>query len=328
MAQGVARTFWQFGVMRISLGTAESLGTPVAVKSVAILFPPNERSLAFGGMNAASTTGSIVTPIFVPALAVALGWRGAFLIVGGAGLIWVAAWVLAVRGSAELAETAPRAAPTPRISWGVVLGDRRTWAIAGAKVLSDQVWWFLLFWAPDLLHREYQLSISQTSAPLAIIYSCAAMGSILGGLASRQLMRRGMGLNRARKSVLLACALLALPLALVPTMHSEWITVSLLGLTLAAHQGFSVNLFALIAYIVPVTRLATVTGIGAFCGNLGGMGILAFTGWTLTRHGNYGAVFLFAAVSYLLALLWIHLLLPVLRIAGISDPTAVSTPGG
>jgi len=69
----------------------------------------------------------------------------------------------------------------------------------------------------------------------------------------------------------------------------------------------------LIADIVPVTRVATVTGIGAFAGNLGGMGILAFTGWTLTVRGHYGPLFLIAAMSYLLAPLWIHLLLPVLR---------------
>jgi len=314
MAQALAATFFQFGFMRIALGAAEALGTPVLVKSIAVLFAPKERSLAFGGMNAASTGGAIVTPLFVPSLATLFGWRIAFLIVGAAGIVWAGAWIMTARPVA-LGGSAEQNIAAPKASWRVVIADRRTWAIIGAKALSDQVWWFLLFWAPDLLHRAYHLDLKQISLPLALIYCCAAIGSILGGLGSRQLLLAGMSINGARKSTLLACALLALPVALVPVIHREWVTVLLLGLTLAAHQGFSVNLFSLIADVVPMERLATVTGIGAFSGNLGGMGILAFTGWMLTQKGTYGPVFLFAGVSYLLALLWIQLLIPILRTA-------------
>lgn len=311
MAQALARNFMQFASLRVALGAAEASGTPIMVKSIAVLFPPNERSLAFSGMNVASTVGAIVTPLFVPALATALGWRSAFLIVGGAGIAWVAVWLFSVQRSSLLApDTLPG---TAHVSWRTLLQDRRTWAIAGAKALSDQVWWLLLFWAPDLLHRLYHLDVDATSLPLALMYSCAAAGAILGGIGFRALMRRGWTMNRARKTALLVCASSALPLVFVPVIRREWLTVLVLGLTLAAHQGFSVNLFSLIADIVPVTRVATVTGIGAFAGNLGGMGILAFTGWTLTVRGNYGPLFLIAAMSYLLALLWIHLLLPVLR---------------
>jgi MFS transporter, ACS family, hexuronate transporter len=326
-AQGLARTFWEFCVLRVALGAAEASGTPTAVKSVGILFPPDERPLAFGGMNAAGTAGAIVTPLVVPALAAALGWRSAILIVGGSGLAWVAVWVLSIRHSVELGDGTVHAAPGARVPWSSVLRDRRTWAVAGAKVFSDQAWWFLLYWAPDLLHRFYHLNVSQTAVPLAIIYSGAILGSILGALGARRLMRRGVGLDRARKSALLVSALFALPVVLVPEVRSEWVTVFLLGLTLAAHQGFSVSLFSLITDVVPPRQVATVTGIGAFCGNLGGMGILAFTGWILTNQGGYGPVFLFVAVSYLLALLWIHLLLPVLRVAGISDANAVPATG-
>jgi ACS family hexuronate transporter-like MFS transporter len=314
MAQALAVTFFQFGALRIALGAAEALGTPVVVKSIAILFPPKERSLAFGGMNAASTTGAIVTPLFVPAIAAVWGWRIAFLMLGAVGIAWVAAWIVAAQ-PATLDARPEKSSPTAVASWGLALRDRRTWAIVGAKALSDQVWWFLLFWAPDLLHRLYRLDLQHTSVPLALIYTCAALGSIIGGLASRHLLQSGMSLNAARKLTLLSCALLATPIAIVPSIHREWVTVGILGLTLAAHQGFSVNLFALIADVVPVQRLATVTGIGAFSGNLGGMGILAFTGWILTERGIYGPVFLFAGCSYLLALLWIHLFIPVLQAA-------------
>jgi ACS family hexuronate transporter-like MFS transporter len=308
MAQGLAQTFGSFAPLRVAMGAAEAMNTPVTVKSIALLFRPEERSLAFGGMNAASTAGAIVTPLLVPPLAVAFGWRVAFLIVGGAGLVWVALWFASARPSVDFGEGAPQQPAPARSVWREVLTDRRSWLVAGAKALSDQVWWFLLYWAPDLLHRFYQLDLAHIATPLALMYGCAALGSMLGGLGSRQLMVMGVAVGRARRIALSTCAVLALPVALVPVLHSEWITVSLLGLTLAAHQGFSVNLFSLITDIVPAPRLATVTGLGAFSGNLGGIGILAFTGWILSRQGDYGPVFAFAAVSYLLAVLWIHLL--------------------
>jgi ACS family hexuronate transporter-like MFS transporter len=297
------------------------------VKSIAALFTPSQRALAFGGMNASTTAGAILTPLSVPAFASLFGWRSAFLLVGAVGVIWVAAWMLVARGAPQfggpaslaagsdaVAPTEPVqavAAPAARVPWRVLLRDRRTWAIAGAKALSDQVWWFLLFWGPDLLQRLYHLDIAATAVPVAVIYGCAACGAILGGLGARFLLRRGIELIRARKLALLACAILAVPVVFLPALHREWNTVFLLGLTLAAHQGFSVNLFALIADVVPGERLATVTGIGAFAGNLGGIGILSFTGWVLTKQGNYGPVFLMAGASYLLALGWIQVWLPV-----------------
>jgi ACS family hexuronate transporter-like MFS transporter len=170
-----------------------------------------------------------------------------------------------------------------------------------------------------LFRRVFHLGPEQIAVPLASMYGCAIVGSLLGGILSRQMLAAGWNLNRTRKLSLLVCAVLALPLALVDHVGSLPIAVSLLGLTLFAHQGFSVNMFTLIADVVPKSRLATVTGIGVLAGNIGGMGILAVTGWILTARGDYGPVFAYAALTYFLALLWIHLLLPVIRVAGATE---------
>ena len=56
------------------------------------LFHAKERSIALGIGNTAPNIGAIVTPLVVPALAVAFGWQAAFLVAGGLGLVWVAVW--------------------------------------------------------------------------------------------------------------------------------------------------------------------------------------------------------------------------------------------
>ena len=47
---------------------------------------------------------------------------------------------------------------------------------------------------------------------------------------------------------------------------------------------------------------------GAICGNLTGMGIIEFTGWSLTNGVGYWPMFAVASSAYLLATGWVHLL--------------------
>lgn len=307
MVHGTATSMAEFTVVRAALGATEALGTPAGIKTIAVWFQARERSLALGFVNAAGNVGAIVAPLLVPVIALTHGWRAAFYIMGGAGLIWVVAWWALTRH--PYFRTPPTSAATAngaRVPWRVVLSDRRTWAFCGAKVFSDQVWWFLLFWMPDLFTRVFGLDMRSFGVPLATIYAIAATGSLIGGYVSGRLLAAGMSLNRARKLTLLVCALLVLPVPLVLLVQNYWLAVALLGLTLAAHQGFSVNLFATATDIVPHGRIGTVISLGALCGNLAGMAILQAAGWVLAAGGSYAPMFALVSVSYLLALGWLH----------------------
>ncbi len=305
-----AFTMTQFMVARVALGATEAMGTPTALKTFSILFDARGRSMALGVMNGAGCLGAIVTPLAVPSLAIAVGWRATFLLLGGCGLAWAIAWLaLAGRENWE----SPAAQPVAETSagpWGLVLADRRTWAIGGAKALSDQAWWFLLFWTPDFFHRTFHLDLGGLALPVASIYLIAAAGSFLGGAISASLLRSGIAVETVRKRSLLVAALLVAPVPLVLYVDRIWAAVAVLGLALAAHQAFSVNIFALIADVVPTARVGRVSSIGALCGNLAGMLMLQATGWVLAGGGGYLPMFSVAAGAYLLAPLWVHLWLP------------------
>jgi ACS family hexuronate transporter-like MFS transporter len=309
-------TFGQFIVARAALGATESIGTPASIKTLSSLFPPAQRSTAIGVSNAAGTVGAMLTPVLIPGIAAAIGWRGAFMVLGGIGVLWIVPWVLAVRGIA-----AEPVGSTAAPGYFAMARDRRTWAIAGAKALSDQVWWLLLFWTPDFLHRNFHLTPIQMGAPLAVIYLGSALGSGFWGWLASRLLSRGLSVNQVRKGVLLACALIALPIPLAAHTGNYWIAVGLLSLTLSAHQGFSVNLFAVIGDIIPAGRVGSVTSIGAFCGNMAGALVVFIAGETLSRGGDYGPLLAFAGMSYLLGLGWLQLLLPRL------SPIAISPRG-
>jgi MFS transporter, ACS family, hexuronate transporter len=306
-----AATLGQFAFVRAALGATEAMGTPSGIKTIAAIFPPHQRSTGFGISNAISSLGGIVAPLLIPLLAAIWGWRAAFVIAGVAGLAWAGLWLLAVRGL-RFGDT-PAEAVASDTEYGPILKERRTWAIAGAKVLSDSTWWLLLFWMPDFFHRQFGLEGTQLGPPLAVAYGGAAIGSLIAGSAASRLLARGTDLDRLRKGAMLVAGLVVLPIPLALYASGVWTATAVLALTLAGHQAFSTTMFATIADVTPRTKVGRVTAFGAFCGNLGGMAIVKIAGLVLAAGLGYLPLFLFAAISYLLALGWVQLLMSRIR---------------
>ncbi|WP_277969984.1 MFS transporter [Sphingomonas echinoides] len=305
MAHAFATTVPAFFAARILLGIAESVGTPAAVKSAATYFNHKDRQIALGIGNTAPNIGAIVTPLFIPALALAFGWQSAFLVAGGLGVLWVVVWFAIRVQPVALDAVAP--APVP---WLKVLWTRGTLAIAIAKVLSDQVWFFMLLWLPDLFHRLFGMEQGKLGLPVALVYLLAACGALTGGFLPSRLMAAGWSVNRARKLTMLGYALLVLPVVFVQSVSSPWSAALLLGLVLFAHQGFSTNVFGVVTDITPARSVGSRIGIAAFCGNLCSIGMIQFQAYALAQGWGYAPALAICAGSYLAALLAIHLLIP------------------
>ena len=198
-------------------------------------------------------------------------------------------------------------------SWWALLRLRETWAYASARFLIDPIWWFYLFWLPDFLNKTYHLDLSSFGPPLIAIYLISDVGSVLGGLSSSALMKRGIGVNVARKLTLLACALLVLPVLRVDGARQLWLAVLLIGLAAAAHQAFSANVYTLPSDVLPRSAVASVIGIGGMMGAVGGMLFTQFVGQILQATGSYRILFIMAASVYPMALVVIHILSPKLQ---------------
>jgi MFS transporter, ACS family, hexuronate transporter len=314
IAHGFATSIGQFVAARVALAVAEAANTPAAMKSAATYLPERERSVGIGIINSASNIGAIVAPLTVPIIAVAYGWQAAFWITGGLGFIWLALWIVGTRNLPEYQEQSVKAVtPLKGAPWSELLRDSRTWAIAGAKLLTDMIWWFILFWAPDFLKKQFVLEQSEVGGPTALVFTLAAIGALSSGFLFPALLRRGMTPNRARKSSMFFYALLILPIPLALYAPNVWVAAAIVGLGLFAHQGFSTNIFGMTADIIPARQVGSVIAIGALAGNLSGAGMQEFTGWALDSGYGYAPMFAISACAYLLALLWIHLIQPELR---------------
>ena len=83
-----------FAAVRAFLGLTESGNFPSAIKTTAEWFPKKERALATGIFNSGSNVGAIIAPLTVPFIAVAWGWKWAFILTGLIGFIWLVLWLL------------------------------------------------------------------------------------------------------------------------------------------------------------------------------------------------------------------------------------------
>jgi MFS transporter, ACS family, hexuronate transporter len=315
IAHGWAIAGWHVVGARIGLGATEAVQTPLTIKTVATLFPPNKRSFAFGVGTAIAGIGTIGLPFFIPVMAAMWGWRGALIFGGVSGFIVLAIWLVLARGIKfdDGAEDESRDYSDGGAPYGPILTQRTTWAIVIAKALSDSTWWLINFWLPDFYRKEYGLTTSELAIPLAIAFLGSGIGALFAGWISTRLLERGWGVNRVRKTVMLGSALIVVPLPFVLTLDSFWPVAIMMGVVMAGHQGFSLSIFSTITDVVPRAKVGRVTAFGAFMGNMGGAAIQLVTGAVLAAGLGFTPLFVFAAVSYLLALAWLHLLMPVIR---------------
>jgi len=321
MTPGAATGVWTFCFAMYFLGLGEAANFPACNKTVAEWFPKKERALAFGIFNSGANIGNIAVPMVVPALVFAVGWRAAFVVVGALGLVWLCFWLLIYRkpedhpkvSAQELAfiQSDPPE-KTERVPWARLLPLKETWAFSVAKMLTDPIWWFYLFWLPRFLQETFHTSISTNRTPIVVVYLISVVGSVGGGLLSSAMLGGGRSLNAARKTALLICALMVLPILYAPYSKSLWVVVALVGLAAAGHQGWSANLFTLASDLFPKAAVASVTGIGGMAGAIAGAGFQLVAGYVAKSHPNCAPLFIVAGLAYVVALLVIHLLSPKL----------------
>ncbi len=313
-AHGLMSSVLGFKLARGVLGITEGGNFPASIKAVREWFPPQERAFATGIFNAGSNIGAIVTPISLPFLVMAFGWRAAFLIAGSLGLIWLVLWWRFYEqperqrrlSAEELAyiQAGEDPAPQPHVPWLSLLRYRGTWAYVVGMLMTSPVWWFYLNWVPGFLHDRFGIDMLGAIAPLVAIYLIADVGSIAGGWLSSRMIRGGMAPVSARLLTMFLMALCPIPVAFIAGVSDLWPAVLMIALAAAGHQGMSANLYTLASDTVPARGISSVIGIGGFAAGIVGMFVAMAVGRILdATGGNYKLLFIAAALAYPLAVL-------------------------
>lgn len=336
-----AKNVFGFAAARAALGITEAGNFPAAIKTTAEWFPKKERAFATGLFNSGANIGAIVAPLTVPFIAVTFGWQWAFIITGVLGIFWLFFWQKYYHTPAAHPKITPEElayinsdieplaineAPklVKKYTWGMLLGYKQTWAFSIGKLLTDPIWWFYLFWLPDFLESQYGLKGTQIALPVATVYTLSVIGSVGGGWVPLKLISNNWSIFRARKTSMLIYAFLVLPILFAQYLGSinMWLAVLVIGIAAAAHQAWSANIFTTVSDMFPKHTVGSVTGIGGMFGAIGGILLSLLVQKNLFVYYRsinqievaYYIMFAVCALSYLLAWLIMHLLVPKVNV--------------
>lgn len=338
MAHAAVRSTFGFIVARAALGVSESGNFPAAIKTTAEWFPKRERALATGIFNSGTNIGAILAPLTVPFIAETWGWQWAFIITGAVGLLWLFFWYWLYDvpskqkrlGQAEYAyihsdvgeQKADTTGNEPSIPWFRLLGFRQTWAFVLGKFLTDPVWWFYLFWLPAFLKAQYGLGGTDVALPVALVYTMATVGSIVGGWLPYYFINNGWPVFRARKTSMLIYAFFVIPVVFAQWLGAinMWLAVIIIGLAASAHQAWSANIFTTVSDMFPKRAVGSVTGIGGMAGGLGGILIARVAGGLFDHYKALGSIetgyyimFFICGSAYLIAWVIMHFMVPRMK---------------
>src|SRR6202789_3764623 len=203
---GFASSVFGFAAFRFLLGIGEGFTWPAASKTVSEWFPSQERSLAVAIFDSGSSVGGAVAALAIPLIALAFGWRSAFLFSGALGFVWLALWV---RGYPPLdrhprvtkeevaliraGQDAPSTSAERGVQrWLTLARNRNVWGIVLGRALTDPIWWFYVFWLPQYLSDARGFSLHRIALLAWMPFIAADLGNFTGGWISGYCIRRGL----------------------------------------------------------------------------------------------------------------------------------------
>lgn len=298
---GFAEGFGQMLVCRALLGFFEAGHWPCALRTTQALLAPERRMFGNSLLQSGGAIGAIVTPLVILALVGQSqqpgAWRFPFIVIGGSGAIWVAAWLLLMgqepglsgRGAGTGAESVGWGA-----WWEACLGNRRFWALVPLVVGINLTWHLARAWLPKFLQQGRNASEIESLLFNSGYYVAADVGCIVAGAAGVWLVHRGLSPFNARSLVAIACSVcVGVATMAAISVQGAWMYVALLFVGAGA-LGLFPCYYSLAQDVSPRhTGKAT--------------GLLAATGWIVCspfqkefgklvdRTGSFDAGFAFAA---------------------------------
>jgi ACS family hexuronate transporter-like MFS transporter len=266
------------------------------VKVVAEWFPVRERALASGIFNSGAAIGAIVAPPLIAGLVFAWGWPFAFVAVGATGYLWLVGWCLLYHTPAQVRCELQ----APPVSPWRLLRTRFLASLTLSKVFLDPVWYFYIFWFPKYLSTVHGLDTAAIGKTAWIPFVTADIGNLVSGWFTGRLIRRGLSVSVARKTMVAVSALMmtaAVPAAFTPEVSHA---VLLISLATFGYTSYNANALAFPADVFPKRVVGSIWGLASLGSGLGGMLFSWLTGRVLDAYG-YVPVFVGYGVLPLIA---------------------------
>jgi MFS family permease len=291
--------------VRMVMGAGEATSIPSCGRIVREWMPAQERGFANAVWSAGSFLGPALGAVIVAAITSAWGWRGAFIVLGALGFVWLACnliWFGRPEQVKWLTDDERRKIVSERSSGvpdeigvhgraGVVLELLRSpsmWGAMIAQAAGIYTLYLLLFWLPSYLQDTKHLTIMKTGLYTAVPWAIAVPLSIVLGIVSDRLLKQHTLLAGGRRAMVMFCFLLAAVVALVPFADNTMLILALFAVSLSGiNAAISLNLSLVTDLVHRARDVGKAIGLTILSGNLCGLLAPIVTGYVVAGLHSY-----------------------------------------
>ncbi len=194
-------------IVRFLFGCGEAGAYPNLSRVAGAWFPFRERARAQGAIWMSARIGGAIAAVVIGRLTIWLGWRQAFWLLGGVGIVWAAVFYRWFRdrpedkptcnaAERELIRADPHSwkghqagAGPARPPWRRLLRSANVWFLCLASFSVTFGWFFYPTWQPRYLKDVHAIDYADSELLTGLPFLCGALGCLLGGGLSDQLIR-------------------------------------------------------------------------------------------------------------------------------------------
>ena len=280
-------------------GAGVAMGTcaPSGGKAMLVWFPPRVRGLAMGLRQTSIPIAGVLAAATLPAIALALSWRGALgiaALIGGLSALLVA---VAYHDPPDRSTVVPRHERAGLAAFPALVRDRSLVAstLLGPILVAGQ--WTVVPYLGLYLYERFGWSVTEAAAYLALAQVGGVIGRIGWGLASDLIWH---GRRKPALAIIPPVgALGAVGLAALSHETPAWLVGALAVVMGATVIGWNGLLLAYIAEQAGPHRAGTAIGLSVSIVFLGAVIYPPLFGWLVDRAGSYQPAWLLLAVFLL-----------------------------
>ena len=239
-ATGIVRGFAMLFAMRLLLGVGESVAFPAVSKILANRLPEEYRGFANGLITAGMKAGPAVGTLGAGLLMAKYGWRGVFIGIGLASLLWLPAWMQ--WKPSLLREGAHAHSSSPSVT--DILQQRSFWGATLGHFCGNYALYFMVTWLPTYLMNERGLTMETMAKTASVYYLVDSAACLATGWLADLFIRRGHSVTLVRKAAMtigpfiLAAGLIGCAFA-GPRTYLAWLITIGVGMGIAGAGIFA-----------------------------------------------------------------------------------------
>ena len=299
---------------RLALGIGEGATFPTATRAMSVWTPERNWAFAQGITHSFARIGNALTPPLIALLIELVSWRGSFVVLALASLVWVALWTwyfhdvptsppLSKEELASLPARSRRGSDEP-VPWLRLF--QRMLPVTAVDFCYGWTLWLFVSWIPSFFYQNYQQNLNQSALYSAGVFLGGVIGDTVGGIISDRILQRTGDRVAARRNIIVM-GMLGGFLFLIPVMLIHDINIAAISLALAF---FSIELIVGPIWAVPMDIAPRFSGSASGMMNFGfgTAGIVSpvvfgylvdRTGsWTLPFAGSIGLLLLGAGLAF------------------------------